>query len=380
MNSTPKRDFYEVLEVAKTASTDEIKKAYRKKAVQFHPDKNPGDKAAEEKFKEATEAYSVLSDAEQRSKYDQFGHAAFQGGAGGAGFSGDFSGFEDIFGDIFSSFFGGSFGGQGGRGRRSTGKPGRDLKYDLEISFEEAAFGCEKNITLNRRAACSTCSGSGAEEGSAPEKCPTCAGHGQVRMQQGFFTISQPCRACSGSGQIIKNPCKKCTGSGYQNEKKQLSVKVPAGIDAGQRLKLRSEGEAGVQGGANGDLYVQIDIKQHPVFSREEAEVFCQVDVPYSVSVLGDEIEVPTLEGPVKMKVPGGSPSGKIFRLKNKGIQILGTNRRGDQHVKVNIHVPKKISEEHKKLLEKLRELEADSLKSKQGDKGFFDKVKDIFV
>ena len=380
MNTAAKRDYYEVLEVGKTASADEIKKAYRKKAVQYHPDKNPGDKASEEKFKEATEAYSVLSDGEQRAKYDQFGHAAFQGGGGGGGFSGDFSGFEDIFGDIFSSFFGGGFGGGGQGRRRSTGKPGRDLKYDLEVTFEEAAFGCEKQISINRRAACEGCSGSGAEVGSSAEKCPTCAGHGQVRMQQGFFTISQPCRSCSGSGQVIKNPCKKCSGSGYQSERKQLSVKVPAGIDAGQRLKLRSEGEAGVQGGSNGDLYVQIDIKSHPVFSREESEVFCQVEIPYTVAVLGDEIEVPTLEGPVKMKVPGGTASGKIFRLKNKGIQVLGTNRRGDQHVKVNIHVPKKLNDEHKKILEKLKELEADSLKSKQEDKGFFDKVKDIFV
>ena len=375
MSSAAKRDYYEVLGLAKTATSDEIKKAYRKKALEFHPDKNPGNKEAEEKFKEATEAYSILSDAAQRQKYDQYGHAAFQGGGGG-GFQGDFSGFEDIFGDIFSSFFGGQ---QGSR-RQSRGKPGRDLKYDLEIEFEEAAFGCEKQITVNRRAACDGCSGSGAEAGTSAETCSTCGGAGQVRMQQGFFTISRPCHVCSGSGQIIKTPCKKCSGSGYKNQKQQLSVKVPAGIDAGQRLKLRGEGEAGVQGGSDGDLYVQVDIKPHAIFSREEGEVFCEVEVPYSVAVLGDEIEVPTLEGKVKMKVPAGSPSGKIFRLKNRGIQILGTNRRGDQHVKVNIHVTKKLNEEHKKLLEQLREIEAASLKEKQSEKGFFDKVKDIFV
>lgn len=371
-----KRDYYEILGVAKSSTADEIKKAYRKKAVEFHPDKNPGNKEAEEKFKEATEAYSVLSDQQQRTKYDQFGHAAFQGNSGFQG--GDFSGFEDVFGDIFSSFFGGGFGSSSGQRKGATGKPGRDLKYDLKIDFEEAVFGCEKNISINKRVACEGCKGSGAQEGSSPETCPTCRGAGQVRMQQGFFTISRTCHTCSGNGTVVNNPCKKCGGSGYQNTKAQLNVKVPAGIDNGQRLKLRGEGESGLQGGPDGDLYVQLDVKDHPIFSREDAEIFCEVQIPYSVAVIGDEIEVPTLEGNVKMKIPAGTVSGKIFRLKNKGIQVLGTSRRGDQHVRVAIYVPKKISDEHKKLLEKIREIETSSLK--ENDKGFFDKVKNIFV
>jgi molecular chaperone DnaJ len=377
-----KRDYYEVLGVSKSATADEIKKAYRKKAVEFHPDKNPGNKEAEEKFKEATEAYSVLSDVNQKAKYDQFGHAAFANGGGGGGFQGfgggDFSGFEDIFGDVFSSFFGGAFGGGGGSRQGSRGKPGRDLQYDLKVSFEDAAFGCEKQINVSKRKVCESCSGSGAEPGTSPETCGTCKGHGQVRMQQGFFTISRTCHTCNGTGQTIKTPCKKCSGSGYQHGSNTLSVKVPAGIEHGQRLKLRGEGEAGLQGGKTGDLYVQIFVEEHPVFTRDEAEVFCEVTIPYSMAVIGDEIEVPTLEGPVKMKIPAGTTSGRIFRLKNKGVQVLGTNRRGDQHVKVAIHVPKKISEEHKKLLEKLKEIEMKTLK--ESDKGFFDKVKDIFI
>lgn len=369
-----------MLGVARTATVDEIKKAYRKKAVQYHPDKNQGDKESEEKFKEATEAYSVLSDADQRAKYDQFGHAAFQGGGGfQGGFQGDFSGFEDIFGDIFSSFFGGGFGGAGGaQGKRSRGKPGRDLRYDLDITFEEAIFGAEKNISINKRGLCDTCNGSGASAGSTPETCTTCNGAGQVRMQQGFFTISRTCHTCNGSGQIIKNPCKSCSGSGYKNVQSTLNVKIPAGIDHGQRLKLRGEGEPGTLGGSSGDLYVQVAVREHPIFKREESEIFCEVTIPYSVAALGDEIEVPTLEGQVKMKVPAGTPSGKIFRLKNRGVQILGTNRKGDQHVKVSIYVPKKISDEHRKLLEQLKQIETKS--NKEENKGFFDKVKDIFV
>lgn len=384
-----KRDYYEVLGVARGASADEIKKSYRKLAVQFHPDKNPGNKEAEEKFKEATEAYSVLSDVENRKKYDQFGHAAFQGGGGfQGGFSGgDFSGFEDIFGDIFSSFFGGAFGGAGGQGKQRTrGRAGRDLRYDLDVTFEEAAFGCEKTVTINKRGQCDTCSGSGSKPGTSPEACGTCGGAGQVRMQQGFFTISRTCHVCSGQGQVIKTPCSTCGGSGAKAVQATLNVKVPPGIDHGQRLKLRGEGEAGSLGGPNGDLYVQIIVREHPIFKREESEVYCEVEIPYPIVVLGDEIEVPTLEGPVKMKIPAGTPAGKIFRLKNRGIQVLGTNRRGDQHVKVTIKVPKKLSEEHKKILEQLKKIEvannpkASATTTSEDDKGFFDKVKDIFV
>lgn len=372
------KDYYGLLGVSKTATQDEIKKAYRKLALQYHPDKNPGDKAAEEKFKEISQAYAVLSDSAQRAKYDQFGSAAFEGGAGanpfGQGF-GDFSGFEDIFGDIFGSFFGG--GGGGPQRSRGRGRAGRDLRFDLEVTFEEAAFGTEKEININRGQPCETCSGSGAAEGSGPEKCNQCGGAGQVRMTQGFFTIARPCPGCNGSGQKISNPCTSCSGSGIKMQRSKLNVKVPPGIDHGQRLKLRGEGEAGSAGGPAGDLYVHITIKPHQIFQREESEVLCEVPISYSQAVLGGEVEVPTLEGFVKLKIPAGTSGGKVFRLKNKGIQILGTNRRGDQHVQVHIHVPKKISDEYKKALGELSNLE---VKEKDSSRSFFDRVKEMFT
>jgi molecular chaperone DnaJ len=379
-----KRDCYEVLGVQKGASKDEIKKAYRKLAVQFHPDKNPGNKEAEDKFKEATEAYSILSDESSRAKYDQFGHAAFDQGGGGAGFrgfqGGDFSGFEDLFGDlfgsdIFGSFFGGAFGGAGGG--RTRGGAGRDLRFDLEVSFEEAAFGGEKEISIARNVPCEGCKGSGAEPGSKIERCKQCAGHGQVRMQQGFFTIQRPCHVCEGSGEKHTSPCKKCAGAGRSTARSKLSVKIPAGIEHGQRLKLRGEGEAGMKGGPNGDLYVQIAVKDHPIFEREGADIMCQVPVNYSDAVLGAEISVPTLEGMVNMKIPAGTESGKVFRLKNKGVKVLGTNSRGDQHVRVVIEVPKKVSEEERKLLHRLQELRKASPSSETAS--FFEKMKGMF-
>lgn len=370
------RDFYEVLEVPKTSSLDEIKKAYRKKALLFHPDRNPGNKEAEEKFKEATNAYSVLSDPETRQRYDQFGPAAFDQRAGGFnGFGGDFAGFEDIFGDIFSSFFGGAAAGAGTR--RSRGRAGRDLKYDLEITFEEAIFGVEKQIKIERRVMCDSCEGTGAARGTKAESCTQCAGAGQVRIQQGFFTISRTCPGCGGAGHTIKSPCGFCHATGLRSVTTTVSVKVPAGIDHGQRLKLRGEGEAGTGGGPSGDLYVQIGVKEHPIFERHESELLCEVPISYATAVMGAEIDVPTLEGTAKMKIPAGTASGKVFRLKNKGIQVLGTNRRGDQHVKVYVKVPKKISEKQRAALEKLAEFDKENLQPDA--KGFFDKVKDIF-
>jgi molecular chaperone DnaJ len=368
-----KRDYYEILGVARTATLEEIKKAYRKKAVQYHPDKNPTPEA-EEKFKEATEAYSILSDQSNRQKYDQFGHAAFEQGAGG-GFSGDFSEFEDIFGDIFGAFFGGG----GGRGARG-GRAGADLRYDLEVEFEEAAFGCEKEVTINRRAKCEPCGGSGAAKGSSRERCAQCGGHGQIRMQQGFFTLSRTCHICSGAGEIVKNPCTNCTGSGFTTKASKLKVRVPAGVDDGQRLKMRGEGEPGQGGGPSGNLYVQIHVKKHPIFERQEAELVCEVPVSYAAAVLGAEIEVPGLEGKLKLKVPAGTPSGKVFRLKNKGIPILGSNppRRGDQHVRVFVHVPTKLTDEERQVVEKLGAIHGVGV-ANSDDKGFFDKVKDIF-
>jgi molecular chaperone DnaJ len=370
-----KRDYYEVLGVGKAASLDEIKKAYRKKAVEFHPDKNPGNKEAEEKFKEATEAYSVLSDAEGRSRYDRFGHAGVDQNAGG--FQGaDFSGFEDIFGDIFSSFFGG----QGGGRRGGRGRAGNDLRYDLEVKFEEAAFGCEKEISIGRRNQCETCSGSGAAAGTSRDRCPQCEGQGQIRIQQGFFTLSRTCHVCGGAGEVIKKPCGDCSGTGLKVRETKLKVKIPAGVDHGQRLKMRGEGEGGVGGGPSGDLYVQIMIEEHPVFQRQESELVCEVPISYATAALGSEIDVPSLEGMVKLKIPAGTPSGKVFRIKNKGIPILGSSpqRRGDQHVRVFVHVPKKVSDEEREILEKLASIQGEP--SVEGsDKGFFDKVKGMF-
>ena len=369
-----KRDLYEVLEVSRTASLDEIKKAYRKKALQFHPDRNPGNAQAEESFKEATEAYSILSEPDNRRKYDQFGHAAFQQG-GGAGFEGfaDFSGFEDIFGDLFSSFFGGSMGG----GRRGRGRAGRDLKYDLTVTFEEAVFGADKEIEVPRRLLCKKCEGSGSKNGSKPEECQQCGGSGQIRIQQGFFTIGRTCHVCNGQGHVIKDPCADCAGTGLSAVKSRIKVKIPAGIDHGQRLKLRGEGEGGTAGGPAGDLYVQIVVERHPFFEREETEILCQFPLSYASAALGAEVEVPTLDGPTKLKIPAGTPSGKVFRLKHNGVASLTDGRRGDQHVTVVVEVPKKLSHERKELLEKLRDLE---IKEGTDEKGFFEKMKAMFA
>ncbi|MCI5065549.1 molecular chaperone DnaJ [bacterium] len=364
-----KRDCYELLGISKSASQDEIKKAYRKAAIKYHPDKNPGDKVAEEKFKEATDAYSILSNSENRRKYDQFGHAAFEQGAGG-GFSGDFSGFEDLFGDIFSSFFGGD----GGRGR-GRGTPGRDLKYNLEVEFEDAVFGVEQEIEISRPEVCTTCEGNGAAPGTEKERCQQCQGQGQVAVQQGFFTIARTCPVCQGQGEIVRSPCHDCSGLGRKNTKAKLSVKVPAGIDHGQRLKMRGEGEPGIGGGADGDLYVQVVVKEHPIFERDEFELFCEIPITYSAAVLGTEIEIPTLEGKESLKVPAGTPSGKVFTLRSKGVPLLGSSQRGNLHVRLAVHVPKKLGDRQRELLEELRELEGDH--PLQEEKGFFEKLKE---
>lgn len=371
-----KRDCYEILAVSRTATVDEIKKSYRKLALQFHPDKNPNNPDAEAKFKEATEAYSILSNPESRAKYDQFGHAAF--GQGGGGFNqGDFAGFEDIFGDIFSAFFGGDPR-AGGGGRTGRGRTGNDLRYDLKVSFLEAVNGAEKEIKLNRRQPCEDCDGLGAAKGTTPETCPQCRGAGQIRIQQGFFTIQRPCSMCSGSGKFIKNACKSCGGSGSKAAQAKLNVKIPAGIDSGQRLKLRGEGEPGQGGGAPGDLYVQIAVESHPIFEREETELLCEVPLPFTIAALGGEIEVPTLEGRASIKIPAGTESGKVFRMRSKGVTEIGSTRRGDLHVRMRIHVPKKLSAAHRSALEKLAELEKDAVN--QDNRGWFDKVKEMFA
>lgn len=365
-----KRDYYEVLGVSRNASLDEIKKAYRKLALQCHPDKNPGNREAEERFKEASEAYSVLSDADNRVKYDQFGHAAFEQGGGFSGFTG----FEDIFNDIFSSFFGG---GPMGGGARSRMRSGRDLRYDMEISFEEAVFGGEKEIQVRRRVICKECQGSKCAPGTSPETCRQCGGHGQVQMSQGFFSITRTCPVCQGEGQMVRSPCAACSGTGFQTAESKLTVKIPAGIDQGQRLKLRGEGEPGMVGGPNGDLYVQISVRPHKIFERQESELVCEVPISYSTAVIGGEIQVPTLEGMDKLKIPAGTQSGKVFRMRGKGVHVIGSNRRGDLHVRVVINVPKKVSENYKEALRKLSEIEE---VEGSAAKGFLDRVKEMFT
>lgn len=372
-----KRDYYEILGVQKNSSKDEIKKAYRKLAMQYHPDKNPDNKEAEAKFKEASEAAEVLLDDDKKGRYDQFGHAGVngQGGFGGGGFQqGDFGDFGDIFGDIFGDMLGGR--GRGRGGRRSTGRPGDDLQMGIDVDFSEAAFGTEKTISLTKNVKCDTCNGSGAKAGSSPTTCDYCNGHGEVRRQQGFFTVSSTCPKCNGSGQMIKDPCGTCHGQGKKKKKVDLQLKVPAGIDQGQRLKLSGEGDAGTNGGPNGDLYVVINIRPHEIFERDEFDVHCTVPISFSKAALGAEMEVPTLSGKVALKIPAGTQSGVKMRLKGKGIQRLGGYGIGDQIVTVQVETPTKLSSEQKELFQRLAEVEDNS---NPMSRGFFDKVKDLF-
>ena len=383
----PKRDYYEVLGLGRNATNEEIKKAYRKLAIQFHPDKNPGNKKAEESFKELSEAYEVLSDSQKRQMYDQFGHAANAGGPGGPG-GFDFQGFgaggasiNDIFGDIFGDLFGATAG-QAGRGRtggrrRPTGRPGDDLKTSLDITFEEAAFGTEKVITVPKNVRCDTCEGSGAKVGTHPETCAQCGGRGEVSFQQGFFAITRPCPRCNGAGQTNPHPCPACAGTGHVQKRSQIAVKIPAGVDTGQRLKLTGEGEAGERGGPPGDLYVLINILPHDFFTREEFDVICEVPVTFVHAALGAEIEVPTLEGKVKIKIPAGTQSHKILRLKGKGLARLGSYGRGDQLVRIIVEVPSKLSADQKELLKRFAETSGESAHPMYHR--FFEKVKNLF-
>lgn len=367
-----KADYYQLLGVSRDAGGEELKKAYRKAALRYHPDRNPDDKVAEEKFKELSEAYQVLSDPEKRAQYDRFGHAAFdqsgQGAGGGFGFSGNF---EDIFGDIFGDFFGG---GRTGRGRHARGG---DLSYALDVSFEEAAFGTEKTIAVPRRVRCAPCQGSGAKPGTQPRTCSACHGSGQVRFQQGFFTVARTCDRCGGQGSMIADPCPECRGSGVVRKTSNLQIKIPGGVDTGSRLKLRGEGEAGPTGGAPGDLYVGIRVGEHPLFERHDNEVICELPISFPQAALGGEVEAPTLEGKIKMKVPPGTQSGRVFRLRGKGIVDLHDGRRGDQLVRVVVETPTKLGSKAKKLLEELARLNGDHVHPIS--KGFFDKVKELF-
>jgi molecular chaperone DnaJ len=364
-----KKDYYELLGVGRNASEDEIKKAYRKLALQFHPDRNPGDKQAEEKFKQVSEAYSVLSDVQKRSQYDQFGHAAFgDGGPFGSGF--DFSGgFEDIFGDIFGEFFGGSGGRRRGRGE--------DLRYNLTLKFEEAVSGAEKKIKIPRHGPCDVCHGTGAKTGTTPQTCPTCRGRGQVNFQQGFFSVSRTCSQCRGQGTVIKDPCVNCGGVGRVRTMHTLSVKIPAGVDTGSRLKLRAEGESGPAGGVPGDLYVVIQVESHPIFLRDNLDIVCDVPISFVQAALGAEIDVPTLDGKVKMKIPAGTQSGKVFRMKGRGIKDVQGLHQGDQHVRVIVETPTRLTAGQKELLKEFATLGGEEVNPLA--KSFFDKMKDLF-
>ena len=373
-----KKDYYEVLGVIKSASTEEIKKAYRKLALKYHPDKNKGDKTAENKFKEASEAYHVLSDKERRSNYDQFGHAAFEGSGGRGGFSNfDFtSAFSDIFGsDIFEDFFDG-FGSTRGRGRRrSSNFRGADLRYDLSISLEDAYNGKKQEINFSSNDKCVTCDGSGAEPGSKPVSCSSCGGHGQVRSSQGFFTIQQTCPECAGSGEQISNPCKDCRGMGKKQSRKKIFASIPKGVDDGTRIRLSGKGEAGIRGGGNGDLYIFVSIKNHNIFKRSDENLFFEFPISLADSALGTTIEVPTIDGgKAKVKIPPGTQNGKQFRLKGKGKPIIRNRGYGDLYIQAITEVPVSLTKEQKNLLEQFKKLE-DS-KTNPVIKDFFEKAK----
>jgi len=348
-----KKDYYEVLSVNRNASEAELKKSYRRLAMKYHPDRNTGDKssAAEKKFKEAKEAYEILSDAQKRAAYDQFGHAGVDRSMGGSGSPGGNGNFSDIFGDVFGDIFGGSRGGGGQRANR-----GADLRYNLELTLEQAVAGTETKIRVPSHKPCSTCRGSGAKKGSKPEACATCGGHGQVRMQQGFFSIQQTCPRCQGVGTIIKNPCPSCRGQGKVQETKTLSVKVPPGVDTGDRIRLSGEGEVGDHGGPAGDLYVQVMVKDHTIFTREENHLFCEVPIGYAAAALGGELEVPTLDGKVMLKIPPGTQTGKLFRMRGKGVKPVRGGPVGDLMCRTVIETPINLTDRQKEILNELEE------------------------
>ena len=370
-----KRDYYEVLGVGKDASADQIKSAYRKKAVKYHPDKNKGDKAAEDKFKEASEAYHVLSNSERKQNYDNFGHAAFENGGGGRGGFGNFD-FSSHFSDIFEDFFGEGFGG-GRRSRRSNNR-GSDLRYDLTISLEEAYTGKKQDIKFSTSEKCNTCSGSGSKPGHEAGTCSMCGGHGQVRSSQGFFTVQQTCPQCAGSGEEITNPCNSCNGQGKKQASKRLSVTIPKGVDDGTRIRLSGKGEAGSRGASNGDLYLFINVDRHDLFKRSDVNLFFEFPISIADAALGTTIEIPTIDGgKAKIKIPDGTQSGKQFRLKGKGMPFMRRGDYGDLYVQVKTEVPIYLNKQQKELLEKFREIENE--KSNPSIKKFFQKAKSFW-
>ena len=371
-----KRDYYEVLGVGKDASADQIKSAYRKKAVKYHPDKNKGDKAAEDKFKEASEAYHVLSNSERKQNYDNFGHAAFENGGGGRGGFGNFD-FSSHFSDIFEDFFGEGFGGGGRRSRRSNNR-GSDLRYDLTITLEEAYAGKKQDIKFSTSERCDTCSGSGSKPGHSASSCSMCGGHGQVRSSQGFFTVQQTCPQCAGSGEQITDPCKSCGGQGKRQASKRLSVTIPKGVDDGTRIRLSGKGEAGSRGASNGDLYLFINVESHELFKRSEVNLFFEFPISFTDAALGTTIEIPTIDGgKAKIKIPDGTQSGKQFRLKGKGMPFMRRGDYGDLYVQVNTEVPVSLNKEQKDLLEKFRKIENE--RSNPSIKRFFQKAKNFW-
>ena len=378
-----KRDYYEILGVTQTATEQEIKSSYRKLALKFHPDRNPGDKESEERFKEAAEAYAVLIDTDKRHMYDRFGHAGLGGAATGGFDPNAFSGFEDILGGLGDIFgFGDVFGG-GGR-RRGGPQRGADLRYDLEISFNEAAKGVEASIQIPRQVSCETCGGNGAAAGTQPVTCPQCQGRGQLRYQQGFFTVARTCNQCRGSGSIISKPCATCRGAGRVQQEKKLTVRIPAGIATGQRLRLTGEGEAGPLGGPQGDLYVVIHVQDHPFFQRDGNDLYCEVPLNFTTLALGGEIRVPTLDGDEPFGVPAGTQTGTTFRVRGKGMPDVSGRGHGDLLVTLKVSTPRKLSKDQKKLLEQLaatlpKEAFEPTPVGDHDDKGLLDRVKDIF-
>ena len=373
-----KEDFYKLLELGKNASEAEIKKSYKRMAMKYHPDRNKDNpEEAEKKFKEIKEAYEILSDPKKRAAYDQFGHAGVDSSMGGGrgGFGGA-ENFSDIFGDVFGDIFGG--GGRGGQ--RSSVQRGSDVLYNLELSLEEAVGGTETTLKVPVMVSCGECGGSGAKKGSTPVTCSTCHGHGQVRMQQGFFSVQQSCPTCHGTGKQIKDPCHKCHGQGRVKETKTLSVKVPAGVDTGDRIRLSGEGEAGINGGPSGDLYVQVKVKEHNIFTRDGANLYCEVPISYPTACLGGDIEVPTLDGKVMLKIPAETQTGKLFRLRGKGVKPVRGGAVGDLLCRVQLETPVHLTREQRELIEKLAEsLSGGGKKHSPQEHGFMDGVKSFF-